>query len=352
MPQLDSLRAFAIGAVLIHHFLPVERIISSDFITLGFIGVRLFFVLSGFLITGILLTARGQEYALRRFYYRRILRIFPIYYLTLGIIFLFSATLRSDAGWFATYTTNFIMPFRSLEPAGHFWTLAVEEQFYLVWPFLILLAPARHLLKIIVGSIVLAILFRYITVKVFQQVLVSGVWTFGCMDSLGLGGLLAFVSYHERFRVNRARFLRWSLVLGCVILGSVIVLYLRRTGTVLVATFLCLGCSLIFMVIIARAADGVKGWSKPILEAAPLLYIGQISYGLYVYHNFMPGIVKLFYVGDGGMLPTLVIAAASLALTFAAAVLSWHLVEKPISKLKSFYAPEQLHPSAARVEAQ
>jgi peptidoglycan/LPS O-acetylase OafA/YrhL len=352
MPQLDSVRAFAIGAVLIHHFLPVSKIISTDFITLGFIGVRLFFVLSGFLITGILLTARGQKYALRRFYYRRILRIFPIYYLTLGIIFVVSVRLRNDAGWLATYTTNFIMPFRSLDPATHFWTLAVEEQFYLVWPFLMLLAPARHLLKIIIGSIVLTILFRYVTVKIFHQYLVSGVWTFGCMDSLGLGGLLAFVSYHDRFRINRERFLRWSLVLGCVILGSVTVLYFRRIGTTLVAVFLCLGCSLIFMVIIARAADGIKGWPKPILEAAPLLYIGQISYGLYVYHNFMPGIVKLFYVGNGGRLARLVIAAASLALTFAAAVLSWHLIEKPISKLKSYYAPEQLHPSAAKVEAQ
>src|SRR5258708_7747412 len=173
MPQLDSIRAFAILVVLIHHFLPVDKIIPTDFITLGLIGVRLFFVLSGFLITGILLRARGEERALRQFYYRRVLRIFPIYYLTLIIIFVVSPYLRSEGAWLAAYATNYITPFKSLEPAGHFWTLAVEEQFYLLWPFLMLLAPARYLLKIIVASIVFAVLFRFFTVRLFLIDLVS-----------------------------------------------------------------------------------------------------------------------------------------------------------------------------------
>ena len=87
MPQLDTLRALAVLAVMVHHFLPVERYIPPDYITLGLLAVRLFFVLSGFLITGILLDYRSDErrYALRRFYLRRVLRIFPIYYLTLFI---------------------------------------------------------------------------------------------------------------------------------------------------------------------------------------------------------------------------------------------------------------------------
>ncbi|HXM34622.1 MAG TPA: acyltransferase [Pyrinomonadaceae bacterium] len=352
MPQLDSLRAFAIGAVLVHHFLPVDKIIPTDFITLGLIGVRLFFVLSGFLITGILLRARGQEYALRRFYYRRILRIFPIYYLTLIIIFVVSARLRNDAGWLATYTTNFITPFRSLEPAGHFWTLAVEEQFYLVWPFLMLLVPARHLLKIIVGSVVLAVLFRFVTVRVFHEALAAGVWTFGCLDSLGLGGLLAFFSHDARLSIHRERFLRWSIALGSLITVGLTFLYIRNVGTSLIAAFLCLGLSLIFMAIIARAADGMQGRMKLILEATPLIYIGRISYGLYVYHNFMPGIVQLFYRSTGDRRGTVLAAIAATALTFLAAMVSWHLIEKPISRLKQSFRDDGQEARLSSVEAQ
>jgi peptidoglycan/LPS O-acetylase OafA/YrhL len=207
-------------------------------------------------------------------------------------------------------------------------------------------------LKIIVGSIVLAVLFRFVTVRIYHESLAGGVWTFGCMDSLGLGGLLAFVNYHDRFRVNRERFLRWSLLLGCGLLVSVTILYFGRPGSTLITAFLCLACSLIFMVLIARAADGIQGWAKPILEAAPLLYMGRISYGLYVYHNFMPGIVKLFYVGDVGMQGTLVIAAAATVLTFAAAMLSWHFIEKPISRWKSSYAKDSQPGFSARIEAQ
>lgn len=84
-PQLDSIRAVAIGLVLLHHFLPLHRYVSEDFFSLGLLGVRLFFVLSGFLITGILLQYRTSRFsdAARQFYFRRALRIFPIYYLTL-----------------------------------------------------------------------------------------------------------------------------------------------------------------------------------------------------------------------------------------------------------------------------
>lgn len=351
MPQLDSLRAFAIIVVLVHHFLPVDRIIPPDYITLGFIGVRLFFVLSGFLITGILLQAREQRHSLRRFYYRRILRIFPIYYLTLFIVFIVSASLRSDSGWLITYTTNFITPFRSLEPAGHFWTLAVEEQFYLVWPFLMLLTPARFLLKIIIGAIVLAVLFRFIAVRVFHEGLVAGVWTFGCMDSLGLGGLLAFFSYDTKLKAHRETLVRWSWRLGSLLLVFLTILYAAGIGTSLISAFLPLASSLIFLYLVARTADGVRGRLKTLLEAAPIIYVGRISYGLYVYHNFMPDIVKLFYKSAGDFRGTVVVATAATALTFLAAILSWHFIEKPISKLKGLYGSEKPRRSPATLEA-
>ena len=114
MPQLDALRALAVLAVMVHHFLPVDRYIPTDYITLGFLAVRLFFVLSGFLITGILLNYRSDERgnALRRFYLRRVLRIFPIYYLTLFIALALQVrSIQQGAFWHLTYLSNYVAPF-------------------------------------------------------------------------------------------------------------------------------------------------------------------------------------------------------------------------------------------------
>ena len=166
MPQLDALRAFAVLAVMVHHFLPVDHYIPTDYITLGMLAVRLFFVLSGFLITGILLGYRSDEpkNALKRFYFRRVLRIFPIYYLTLFVALALQVrSIQQGAFWHLTYTSNFIAPFHPewMGPASHFWTLAVEEQFYFVWPFIMLFVPhTKHLAKTIVGTIALAVIFR------------------------------------------------------------------------------------------------------------------------------------------------------------------------------------------------
>jgi peptidoglycan/LPS O-acetylase OafA/YrhL len=132
---------------MVHHFLPVDHYIPTDYLTLGLLAVRLFFVLSGFLITGILLGYRRDEpkTALKRFYSRRILRIFPIYYLTLFVALALQVRpIQQGAIWHLTYTSNFIAPFHPewMGPASHFWTLAVEEQFYLVWPCIMLLCRA------------------------------------------------------------------------------------------------------------------------------------------------------------------------------------------------------------------
>lgn len=332
-PQLDSLRAFAVGIVLIHHFLPVERIIPADYITLGFSGVRLFFVLSGFLITGILLRARGNEHAFRRFYFRRILRIFPIYYLTLAIGFAVSPPLRAEGWWMLTYTSNFIFPFRSLEPASHFWTLAVEEQFYLIWPFLILLLPYRHLLKLMIVTIALALAFRLFAASIGQYEL-GGVWLFGCLDSLGLGGLLAYIQHDSKLRLREEVFLRGCLITGGIITSALTVLYVMKVGATLRAVCLCFGVSLIFAVVISRASHGMRGRIKAIMEFAPVVYVGRISYGLYVYHYFMPKITKAIWGPPAGVRGVLTSVCIATFFTFAAAILSWHLIEKPISRLK------------------
>src|SRR4051812_126623 len=153
MPQLDGLRALAVTAVLVHHLLDPLPGLATHF-PWGLVGVRLFFVLSGFLITGLLIqavqTQRGSHdpaHVLKQFYIRRALRIFPIYYLVLAIAWLVgSADVHEQLPWLATYTYNVWIAHLGwfTKYFAHFWSLCVEEQFYLVWPWLLVFAPRRR----------------------------------------------------------------------------------------------------------------------------------------------------------------------------------------------------------------
>ena len=344
MPQLDALRALAVLAVMVHHFLPVDRYIPNDYVTLGFLAVRLFFVLSGFLITGILLNYRSDERgnALRRFYLRRVLRIFPIYYLTLFIALALQVrTIQDGAFWHLTYLSNYVAPFHPewMGPAGHFWTLAVEEQFYFVWPLILLFVPRKHLAKTIIGTIALAVLFRAFVLWVLSiSIDVAGVFTFATLDSLGGGALLALFHYDERLRTRLPRLMKWFLIAGLGIMTLTTLLYIYNIGYRILHSLLCLGISLLFVVLIEKTARGFKGKAKTVMENPAVLYIGRISYGLYVYHNFMLAIV-LYYLAKIMAVPDYrLVAILSFAATFATAILSWHLIERPIAQLKNKFS--------------
>src|SRR5262245_34719431 len=142
LPQLDGLRALAVLGVLVCHST------DSEWAHLGPFGVRLFFVISGFLITRILLEQRGAPVGsvLRAFYWRRLGRIAPLYYVALIVYWSFGVPgARELWPWLVTYTSNMVDPATPLGFVGHFWSLAVEEQFYLVWPPLVLLLSRRTL---------------------------------------------------------------------------------------------------------------------------------------------------------------------------------------------------------------
>ena len=154
MPQLDTLRAFAVTAVLVHHYFT-----WANWGLGATLGVKLFFILSGFLITGILLrsrdaaTASGHKWSslVGRFYVRRFLRIFPLYYFVVAV----AATINLEPAreilpWLLTYTLNIYMANLGWFVANfaHFWTLAVEEQFYIFWPWIILFAPRNWLIRL------------------------------------------------------------------------------------------------------------------------------------------------------------------------------------------------------------
>ena len=353
-PQLDALRCFAVFGVLITHFwdgTPFPWILAG--VDLGFLGVRLFFVLSGFLITRILLESRAaaeasatsQFHALRQFYARRFLRIFPIYYLIVFAAIAIDLPPAREVGpWLLTYTSNFYEAFsqESTRSFGHFWTLAVEEQFYMAWPWLMLFAPRRWLWAITLAAVALAPLYRDLVF--FRHVGMSG-WDqlpFASLDTLGVGALLAMMFHHpaaspgELFHTTR----RMLLPLG---LGAYLALHafaFATGGTRALYAFQEMAYAMICCWLIIGAERGFSGIGGRMLDLRPIVYLGRISYGIYAYHMFVPWMLQkgMRWFG-GGAIPERGPAKFVLAtaVTVLLAMASWHFFEGPINRLKRYF---------------
>ena len=330
LPQLDGLRAVAVSCVMVFHFIPsLDRIAP-----LGSIGVRLFFVLSGFLITRILLDLRTRPVgpALRSFYIRRALRIFPLFYLALALSWAMNiGPVRSTIGWHVSYLTNLYLFDRGgwHGSISHLWSLAVEEQFYLVWPWLVLLVPATRLPQMIVAMIAIAPLSRLLVGGPMTSVLPTS-----CLDSLGAGALLAFPAV-------RASAMRAGSVAGLPLLSVTLGLRYAGVATVPLEIALDFGVSLTAAWMVGRAIDGFGGVAGALLIARPITYVGTISYGLYLYHGFMPYILGRHVPGflelNWAARFTLLTAA-----TLAIASISWRFFESPILALKDYFTDRGL----------
>jgi len=390
MRQLDGLRALAVIAVIFSHTLPVTKVSSF-----GWLGVRSFYVLSGFLITGILLRAKEESstsadawYSLRSFYIRRLLRIFPLYYLVLGICvllalvpiqtylasFFVSDTSRLAAietcppikihwVWTSlfTYTSNWqavIQGHGLPEPYSHFWTLAVEEQFYLFWPVFVFFLPRRAFPYGLIAVILSGPLSRFLIWHWNgNQTSASGA-TFSCLDALGGGAALAFLTHYNRLSCYRK-----SVGAFCVLIGSLLfaVLVFMKTKYEWHATsvvFKDVSATLVCTWIVNRATTGFTGAVKRFLEWRPLVYVGTISYGMYVYHMFLISVLSWLAVvfGRPDIFPNKdglqLFIYVSLA-TIAVASLSWHFFEKPLNNLKKHfpYSQKSRFPSCTESQA-
>src|SRR4029453_10258316 len=303
MPQLDSLRAVAVGLVLLYHFWRPAR----QSVHFGGIGVRVFFVLSGFLITAILLQSRtlldrGEteaRVAMRHFYIRRFLRIFPLYYFALAVACL-GGVYDAWAGiaWHVSYLSNVYFflenatqPGRWGGPVAHFWSLAVEEQFYLVWPWIILFAPRRWLPAIVLGAIAFAPLFRLVVTPATGND-ITPILPFGSLDPLGAGGYLAMTldpsfKSHPHVRPIGAS----ALWIGVPLFAAHQAV--ADTGWWLLFRIVSfdLAGALSAAWLGAWAARGIGGLAGRVLELGPLRYLGTISYGIYVYHLMLPDLL-------------------------------------------------------------
>ncbi|AZO24634.1 acyltransferase [Mesorhizobium sp. M1E.F.Ca.ET.045.02.1.1] len=341
--QLDMLRAVAVTLVLYAHFLAPN---GSSF--LGHLGVRLFFVLSGFLITRLLLDARDTYAfeagpALRSFYARRAIRIFPPYFAVLGLVWLTDLEQsRSSLAWHALYLSNFWYAQRNDWTPWllcHFWSLSIEEQFYLAWPLIVLVAPRRRIEAITIGVICFSLAYRFYWPIAADPALARDLLPPASMDALACGALLA---------VRRAR-------------GADVPRWMRLCWPALVAVFLLVVWSdpgpassawewprwflvqvlplALLVAIVAACSNGLGGTPGRLAELPPLIFLGRISYGVYLYHPILLAYaVKAqpwlpLNVSEQGPGRFLVAGAATLVV----ASLSWVLFEKPLNSLKRYF---------------
>ncbi len=324
-PQLDGLRALAIAVVLFAHFGPTKWAVNH-YVAVGHLGVELFFILSGFLITRILLHDRdaiessiiSTSQAIALFYKRRTIRIFPTYYLALCYALIAGlGVMKSSIPWFAAYLTNFyIVKHGTPGSSTHLWSLAVEEQFYFIWPFAILIL--RRPAFVISAAFFIGITFRFAAAFPYGDLLLPS-----CLDYLAAGAALAFVFRHHPEAVPRL--LRWSVAISipAVIAGAIAAGADRQN-------FYRTAAAAISVWLIGHAALGISGPFGNILGNRGVRYCGRISYGLYLYHNFLPeGLLRASHFYHVPVTPAAV-SLIALVLTFVLAAASWHFIELPL----------------------
>ncbi|MEO7084213.1 MAG: acyltransferase [Gemmatimonadaceae bacterium] len=364
IPALDALRGIAMLAVVACHlvfpsatsqFDAIDRVMIN-----GWIGVDLFFVLSGFLITGILIDTRDDGRYFRNFYLRRALRIFPIYYLLLVVLFVWIpfgswvfahgmsgeyGQLHAHQSWYWTYTVNILQERSSNLDwfwTGHLWSLSIEEQFYLVWPAIVLVIPRRHLALACAIAFVAAVGFRAWWVATHVHRLGAYVLTPMRMDSLAAG---AFVAAMARTASGTRALRKLYRPIGLIALAVALPL-LAVYGSDLQSLPMSVPGYSLNAVVFAAAIVWLLDDPRPRrwLDSKFLRRIGRVSYGSYLYHLPLIGVcvalrTRLMNFGDAGGLARIaahtVWVSSVVALTLVVAAISYRLIEKPFLDMKN-----------------
>lgn len=396
---IDGLRGIAVLLVMQYHYwglayglfsrpstLGIDEFVD-DVMKFGWIGVDLFFVLSGFLITGILLDVKGRGGYFRSFYARRALRILPPYYLFLLFVIVViplvpvfsggfeavaqSEALREDQFWFWTFLLNIGTSFVVFDmdapfTHGHFWTLAVEEQFYLVWPMVVLLVARARLVYVCFGLIVTAFLFRIaFTEGAWSSVLTEQAVSLlpSKMDTLAFGALIA-IAVRDGSLERLTRF----APAGAIACAAIIVVLAFRNGGFLpgdieVIQWGYLPVAVLFACVVMLALEAqpsslmFRGLTTP-----ALLEVGRYSYVMYIVHILVGvELARQVAVNDwwgrpgGTEIPfNIVFCLVATAITFGIAWVSWRVLEQPILAQKRRFtydapASKPSEPIAAQV---
>ena len=338
--QLDAVRGIAILVVIFHNeaggHLPAGW---APIMANGWMGVDLFFVLSGFLITGILLDAKGSQHFIRDFYIRRCLRIWPLYYSLLLFMFVLVPLVRpeeaieifgerSQPWWsYPLFLQNFFVPIpqNAAGPLGVTWSLGIEELFYLMWPWAVRSSSHRTLrwaaVVVMAVSPGLRVVLEWYGVNLYAN-------PFCRLDGLMAGALLALVVRMDGFKatafvaparmtlivtaplafVTESADARW-IVFSFVAIASVAFVYLSLFDS--------------------------HPWLRRILSSRFLIFTGTISYGLYLLHKIPFAALASW----GGAHESLTAFCVGLIACYVLAILSWHLLERPFLSQRRFFAP-------------
>jgi len=361
VPQFDGLRGVAVLMVLIGHSGFLERLPHAGMLEYARFSVDSYFVLSGFLITGILLDSKGSEHYFRNFYARRAVRIWPLYYLVLFLVFvvepLFVPAMRTTVGsiWlaFAFYVQNLI--YHDAYPFGlaATWSLAVEEQFYITWPLLIFLLKKRTLtivlfsLFVVSLSLRLAFYFRGAESGLVHQ------YTFSRLDAITFGSLAALWLRSPSCTLVRWRTRSYQLLFVGTAGTLLARIVLHRNSSVVGYTFLgLLYTGLIGLLLVSDIRSSLLGRR---FSARWLRYMGRISYGIYLLH-YPLFIFWARFINSGSLFPSNPVARNLLAfggqilIATVAGSISWYLFEGPILRLKErFPSGSAMH---SRTEAE
>ncbi|MGA9978030.1 MAG: acyltransferase [Candidatus Sulfotelmatobacter sp.] len=337
IPQLDAVRGLAVLWVLLHNTNVYPSLHLQIISNSGWMGVDLFFVLSGLLITGILLDTKRSERYFKNFYARRCLRIWPLYYSALLFMFVIVPWLRPSEAhaifearsspWWAypLFLQNFLVPIPTSGTGllGVTWSLAVEEQFYLAWPLVVRFCTESQLRKIAITVICVSPALRFYLslhgVNIYSN-------TFCRLDGLMAGALLAIVIRSGSFVPSRFVSSAWiTLLVSAPLALTIETLHARW----IVFSFVALA-SVSFVYL---AMYSTQRWLQAALTSRFLVYTGTMSYGSYLLEKIPLDAAKVFHLDRHPFLALPITATVAYAL----AALSWNLLEKPFLRLKRFF---------------
>jgi peptidoglycan/LPS O-acetylase OafA/YrhL len=368
IPALDGVRGLAVLGVLLFHFVgtttatnPFERMVNR-ILNYGSLGVDLFFILSGFLITGILYDSRSSRSYFRNFYMRRVLRIFPLYYAVLAVVFFVVPAvpalegselvgLREHQAWAWLYGVNVYLSIHGawvLSYLTHFWSLAVEEHFYFVWPLVVWLLGARP--RVLMGGALFVAALSYggrvAASLAGVSPVVTTVLTPFQLDALCIGGFFAVLARQEGGEATLRRWVPRLAAVVTVLLGASFAFSLLAgpqpalTSSVRSGLFRLAFVALLLHSLTAPATAPASRFFR----SGVMVTLGKYSYGLYVYHHFLSYYFEKhateFTLAQALGSHTLAVALQALvgmSISMAVAWLSYEYFEKHFLRLKRFW---------------
>jgi peptidoglycan/LPS O-acetylase OafA/YrhL len=361
IPVLDGLRGIAIILVLIWHYFCCQVNPRNALLYAGYkifewswSGVDLFFVLSGFLIGGIILDQRNSANLLPVFYWRRALRILPLYFVCVGLFFLIKNCGsypinpfkvpwlfdNSTAAWpYPFFMQNFVMALNNSFGARWLsvtWSVAVEEQFYLLLPFVILRCPINHLSKLLIGLAAITPVLRILISVIRRNTFPCYVLLISRADPLLMGVLLAFIVRQPHGLTAKSQAKLW---VAFVLLAGVTGLLSFYSGNLISLNMVAVGyyiIALLFTCLLALTLISKGTLLEKVLSNKVLMVTGRISYCIYLIHIPVLGLIHSYVLHSPPHIDSLASAAVTifaLLITVTIALLSWHFFELPLLNL-------------------